>query len=224
MRRSPRFVVASCAAAVIGVGTAFTVATDLTALHDRARALGPVEEVMIATREVPLGVTIEPADLAAVDRHRSTVPDDALHSPGAAVGHTVVVPLVPGAVVQAAHLAPADRDGVAGIVPPGRRAVRITPADGARPEPGTVVDVLAALDPSLVGATNRAIAVARGARVLAVDELGGAAGEYAANGASGVTLLVTEDEAYDLAFAAANGVLSLAVAPPEAACCTSPEP
>ena len=56
--------------------------------------------------------------------------------------------------------------------------------------------------------------VAHAARVLAVD----ADDDALADGA-GVTLLVTEDEARGLAFAAANGVLTLALAPPEDACC-----
>jgi Flp pilus assembly protein CpaB len=84
-----------------------------------------------------------------------------------------------------------------------------------RPPAGAVVDVLAALDPS-VSASNRAVSVARAARVLAVDESDGARADGA-----GVTVLVTDAEASGLAFAAANGVLTLALAPPEDACCTS---
>ena len=36
-----------------------------------------------------------------------------------------------------------------------------------------------------------------------------------------MTLLVTENEARAIAFAAANGSMMLALAPPEAACCPS---
>ena len=56
-------------------------------------------------------------------------------------------------------------------------------------------------------------------RVLAVDEP--RTPKRQVGDGVGVTLLVTEDEARGLAFAAANGVLTLALAPPEDACCTS---
>jgi Flp pilus assembly protein CpaB len=91
--------------------------------------------------------------------------------------------------------------------------------DGFRPPPGAVVDLLAAFDPTLspAGARNTAIVVARGARVLGIDDGAGSGTE----GGSGVTLLVTEGEAGGVAYAAGNGELSIALAPPEAACCTS---
>jgi Flp pilus assembly protein CpaB len=56
------------------------------------------------------------------------------------------------------------------------------------------------------------VIVASGARVLEVDD-----GDATDDANAGVTLLVTEPEARVLAFAAANGDLSLAIAPPEAA-------
>ena len=75
-----------------------------------------------------------------------------------------------------------------------------------------------------------ALIVARGAIVLEGDGAGAAARDssstvttIAANSASsapiGVTLLVSESEAGPIAFAAANGVLTLALAPPESVCC-----
>ena len=62
--------------------------------------------------------------------------------------------------------------------------------------------------------------MAHAARVLAVDDAADADATGAADGV-GVTLLVTEDEARGIAFAAANGVVTLALAPPEDACCSS---
>jgi Flp pilus assembly protein CpaB len=117
--------------------------------------------------------------------------------------------------VFAHHLAAADRSGVDGIVATGERAVHVTPADGFRPPRGAIVDVLAAFDPTAVvvdGARDSAVIVASGARVVAVDD------RTATDDANaGVTLLVTESEARVLAFAAANGDLTLAIAPPESA-------
>jgi pilus assembly protein CpaB len=224
MHRSPRFVAASCAALVVGAATAYVVARDLAELHRRAADLGPVRPVVVAARDLPLGATVAAADLTTVPRHASVTPPGALHDPGGAVGRVVAVPVVRGAVVQQAHLAARDRAGAGALVAPGQRAVRVVPADGMRPEPGAVVDLLAALDPAVAPAApgETGVAVARGARVLAVEDAGG---DGTGSGATaGVTLLVAEDEAYDVAYAAANGVLSLALAPPEAACCQQPVP
>jgi Flp pilus assembly protein CpaB len=77
--------------------------------------------------------------------------------------------------------------------------------------------VFAAVDAS-VDATAEATVVAQAARVLAVDT----DRTSDVSGGVGVTLLVTAIEARGLAFAAANGVLTLALAPPEDACCSSP--
>jgi Flp pilus assembly protein CpaB len=137
-----------------------------------------------------------------------------------AVGRTVAVPVPAGGVLVRGSLASRDRDGLDGLVPPGARALRVVAEDGLRPEPGQVVDVLASFDPSLVvevGGGEPTVTVAAAARVLSVDA-SGAAGD--ALGRVGVTLLVSEAEAHRLAFAAANGTLVLAVAPPEDACCS----
>jgi Flp pilus assembly protein CpaB len=56
------------------------------------------------------------------------------------------------------------------------------------------------------------VIVASGARVIAVDDR-----TTTDDTNAGVTLLVTESEARVLAFAAANGDLTLAIAPPESA-------
>jgi Flp pilus assembly protein CpaB len=62
------------------------------------------------------------------------------------------------------------------------------------------------------GARDSAVIVASGARVVAVDDH-----TTTDDANAGVTLLVTESEARVLAFAAANGDLTLAIAPPESA-------
>ena len=84
--------------------------------------------------------------------------------------------------------------------------------------------MLAAFDPTVVavdGPADAAVVVAGGARVLAVDDAS-ASGDSDASYA-GVTLLVTEAEARAIAFAAATADLTLAVTPPESACCPEPD-
>jgi Flp pilus assembly protein CpaB len=207
IRRSPRSFVALGAAVVIALATLWVVATDLRALHGRARDLGARAHVVVARHDLALGATVAESDVRRVSRHASTLPPGALDI-DAVVGQRVVIPVVAGAVVQQAHVGET-------VVEPGYRAVRIRTEDGLVPARGAVVDVLAAFDPGVAPAPG-AVTVAAGARVLGAEAPDDTHSE---TGAGGVTLLVTEDEAHALAYADAFGVLSLALAPPEAACC-----
>ena len=215
---TPRAFVAAFAALTVAAATATVVGSDLAALHRRAQDLGPETPVVVAARDLALGEVVDESALASEPRYAAARPQDALNSVAETVGRVVAVPLVRGAVVQQAHLAPTDRTGLTGLIPRGMRAMRVEPVDGLRPPLGAVVDVLAAVDPTLGGASTAVVAQA--ARVLAVDR--GHDDEYTGGGRAGVTLLVTEDEAQRVAFAVANGVLTLALAPPEDACCGSP--
>jgi Flp pilus assembly protein CpaB len=181
--------------------------------------------VLVAHDDLPLGATVTRADLDVVKMYSTLVPRGALRDLDDAVGHVVAVPVLRGATLMARHVAPAHRHGVDALVPDGRRAIRVVTDDGLRPERGDVVDVLVSLDPSLVaraGGGDGAVTVAKAARVLAVDGAGDRGEAMPSAHGPGVTLLVTEQEAHAVAFAAANGALMLALAPPEAACCTDP--
>jgi pilus assembly protein CpaB len=225
MRRTPRVLLAWSAALIVALITANVVGGDLAALHRRAATLGPVGRIVVANHDLELGQTVTARDLRTESRYAREIPRAALTDPHDAVGRIVVVPVLRDAIVFRAHLARADRTALDAVVPPGDRAVRVVPKDGFRPPRGTVVDVLAAFDPSVVtieGAGNAAVVVAEAARVIAVDGPGAGGGSGAAN--TGVTLVVTEAEARVIAFAAAAADLTLAVAPPESACCTAPAP
>jgi Flp pilus assembly protein CpaB len=213
MRRSPRSVFAWSAALLVASVTIVVVFSDLATLHRRARDLGAPREVLIAAHHLPLGATLGATDVRAISRYASAIPDDAIADLADAVGRVVAVPVLEGSVVLEPHLTERERDGLSGLVAFGYRAVRVRPEDGLRPPLGAVVDVLVALDPTLSDRPEGQV-VAHAARVLAVE----ADDDALADGA-GVTLLVTENEARGLAFAAANGVLTLALAPPEDACC-----
>ena len=177
-----------------------------------------MHSVVVATRDLALGRMIGAGDLRAVSRYASEIPRDAITDTSAAEGRVVVVPVLRDAIVFTHHVAAADRNGLDGVVPVGDRAVHVAPKDGFRPSPGTIVDVLAAFDPTavtIVGSGDAAVVVANGARVLATDNTSPDAGNSPES--AGVTLLVTEAEARVIAFAAANADLTLAVAPPESA-------
>ncbi len=214
MRHSPRVLFAWLVTFAVALTTARIVGGDLATLHRRAATLGPQRTMVVAARDLAVGATVNAADVGTEKRYARDVPRDALRDPRAAIGRVVAVPVLAHAAVFGRHLTPADRSGLDGVVPDGERAVHVTPADGFRPPRGAIVDVLAAFDPTAVvvdGARGSAVIVASAARVLAVD------GDERADDIAGVTLLVSESEARVLAFAAANGDLTLAIAPPEAA-------
>jgi Flp pilus assembly protein CpaB len=228
MRRSPRVLLAWVAAVVVMLATARMVGGDLGSLHRRAHSLGADVPVVLAARDLPLGTTVGARDLRTVRRPSTTVSPDAVHDPAAAVGRVVAVALLRDDVVGARHLvavavaggAPA---GINGVVPVGRRAVHVLLKDGFEPPIGSVVDVLATYDPSIAavaGSPGQATIVARAARVLALPvptDTGGST-----DPGSSVMLLVTENEARSVAYAASVGEVSLALAPVEAACCAAP--
>jgi len=215
MRRSPRVLFAWLATIVVALTTARVVAGDLATLHRRAATLGPQRRVVLAAHDLDVGQTVTARDVVTDVRYAKEIPPEAITSTADAIGRVVAVPVLAHAVFFAHHLASADRSGIDGIVPAGERAVHVTPADGFRPPRGAIVDVLAAFDPTAVvvdGAGDSAVIVASGARVIAVDDR-----TTTDDANAGVTLLVTESEARVLAFAAANGDLTLAIAPPESA-------
>jgi len=226
MRRSPRVLLAWAAAAIVVLVTMRVVAGDLGALHRRAHALGPDVAVVLAARDLALGATVRPDDVRVVRRPANTVAADATHDPTAVVGRIVAVALLRDDVIGARHLV----SSASAAVPDGRRAVHVVVKDGFEPPVGAVVDVLAAYDPAVAtgaGTPGRASVVARGARVLAL----GTAGESTTVGGgssdvtgAGVTVLVTEDEARAVAYAAAIGDVMLALAPAATACCGAPAP
>jgi Flp pilus assembly protein CpaB len=218
-RRSPRAVLLWVGAALVAVVTAIIVATDLAALHKRARGLGPARPIAVAVRDLAVGTTISDEDVRVRSVHRSQLPSGAM-SPAEARGRVVAVPVVQGAFVVDGNVAPRRRTGLNGAIPTGMRALRIVVRDALRPPVGSAVDVLATFDSgsSESGGGPPTVVAARGVLVLGTDDAP-ASLEVATSprgGAGlGVTLLVNEDDAPRLAFAAATGVVTIALVPPE---------
>jgi Flp pilus assembly protein CpaB len=210
--RSPRALALWGTAAVVALVTTTVVASDLASLHRRASGFGPEVGAVVAVRDLPVGARVTASDVRTRTVHRSQLPHGAVTDPGVARGHVVVVPVVRGNFVVERNLAPAARAGVDGVLPVGTRAIRVDVADAAVARVGASVDVIASYATDGAGRAPT-IVVASGALVLAADQGGTGTGR----GGGGVTLLVDVQEAYDLADAQANGVLSLALVPPEEA-------
>jgi pilus assembly protein CpaB len=211
------------AAALLAIATARTVATDLAALHARAREAGPAADVVVAARDLPLGVPLRVRDLSVRRAFTGQLPPGSLRSPDDAVGRVVTTPVLSGSVLTARHLAPADRNGLDGLVPPGMRAVRVSAEGADWVAPGSVVDLFVTFDPAAVGPDTDPTQLAVGAALViaagTADGVGGATDDGfdgTAPGA-GLTVLTDPDGARRLAFAAAHGILTVALAPPEEA-------
>jgi Flp pilus assembly protein CpaB len=174
----------------------------------------------LAQRDLSLGQVLDVSDVRVVSRPAETVPIDAVRAKQDVNGRVLRIGIFRDDVIRAVDLAPLARNGLDGLVPVGRRAVHVVLKDGFRPRLGAVVDVLASADPTVATSSaanvGRAVTVAQGAIVVGLDD----PGEGSAGG-SAVTVLVTEAEAPAVAFAAANGQVTIALAPPEDACCTS---
>jgi Flp pilus assembly protein CpaB len=216
--RSPRAALLGVAAVVVAVATAAYVADVLASLRHQDAEFGRVGTVVVAARDLALGHRVRPADLATRRVRGRPGEPHALTRVPTGLGRVVAVPVLRGAVVTTRHLAPARRDGRRGgrrgVVPAGRRAMRVAIDGGVRPQPGDPVDLYATFDPQAIGAAvEPTLTVARGVPVVAVDRAGTTTGGGEAT--VGVTVLVTPEEARRLAFATAAGTLALAIAPPE---------
>jgi Flp pilus assembly protein CpaB len=214
-RRSPRALALWAAAILVALVTAVLVASDLATLHRRAASLGPERDAVVATRDLPVGTVLRTRDLTTRSIHRSQLPDGALVDRAELPGRVVGIPVLQGSFVTRRQVAPRRRTGLDGVVPSGMRAMRVVVTDALRPRPGAAVDVLATYDPSTSTSSydGTTVVVAAGVTVLGTDRRGGSGSGRA--GATGVTLLVDPDEASALADAQANGVVTLALVPPE---------
>jgi Flp pilus assembly protein CpaB len=215
LRRSPRALVLGAAASVVAVATVADVADILVSLRHQDQAFGRVRTVVVSARDLALGDRVGPDDLAARRVRGRPGEPGALTRRDVAVEQVVAVPVLRGAVLTTRHLVGSGRDGSDGVVPAGRRAMRVAIEGGVQPRPGDPVDLYATFDPQTVGAdVEPTLTVAHAVPVVAIDTDDTAAGGEGAT--VGVTVLVTPDEARRLAFATAAGTLALAVAPPEA--------
>jgi len=212
MRRSPRALALWACAIVVALGTAALVASDLATLHRRAADLGPERHALVARRALRVGAVIADGDLRERVVHASQLPPGVLTSRDAANGRVVQVPVVQGGFVAAANLAPRTRTGLDGVVPTGKRAMRVVVIDSIRPRPGDAVDVLASFE-SVDGPdpTGAAVVIAGGVAVVDVDD----ARTVEGTAGLGVTVLVSPREARELAFAATHGAVTIALVPPE---------
>jgi pilus assembly protein CpaB len=204
-------------------------AAGLQALAPRPPVGAPV---LVATREVEAGAVLTASDLRVVDRTTSELPQGALADPAEAVGRTLGSGLRIGEALTDARLVgpgllagrPADEvaapvriaDGeAAALLRPGDR-VDVLQASGGDGTGGAGIEDLTAASGDQHGSAAASVAartVVRHATVLARPSPAGSSGGLLpeADPAAGglLVLAVEENQAADLAEAAARGPLSV---------------
>ena len=192
---------------VLAVGlaacTSLTVFRLAAAADARARHWGTLAEVPVVERPVEAGRALEEADFRMQAVPEALLPEsEVVFEP---TGLTAVVPLVPGEVIVAAKVAPAGLRGPVAMLASGERAVAVPRTDTTPPvEVGDRVDVILTADGSAdgMGAGPPAFPIARAARVLEVTDVA-------------IAIAVIADDAPSVVFGAAQGAVSLVLAPPE---------
>jgi Flp pilus assembly protein CpaB len=213
LRRSPRSALLWLAALIIAVVTALWVGGTLASLRRQDTRYGSVAEFVVARHDLPIGRVVTRADLSMVRARGAARPPGALTARTSATGRVLVVTVLRGQAVTSRHLASRRRDGRDGVVAPGRRAMRVAVAETPALHEGDHVDVYVTFDPGQVAAdADPTLTVADSVPVLALDPTDVTTGDKRT---TGVTLMVDADDAPRLAYAGANGVLALALVPPE---------
>lgn len=179
----------------------------------RTAAAVPMKDVVVAVRELDVGVTIRPEDVKAAKLPAPSVPQGSFARVEEVVGRPVTSKILAGEPVLARRLAERGSGfGLAPIIPVGMRAVSVRVNDVANVAgfalPGMRVDVLATLRPQ--GEEGpRTTTVLQNILVLS-------AGQQLQPDASGkpinvpvVTLLVTPEQAETLTLASNEGRIQL---------------
>ena len=184
---------------VLAAVTGQVVSTTVDRAEERSARYGDARPVLVVTAEVAAGAVLSSADTELRSMPAALVPEASVGAE--ALGSRVRSPLFPGEVVHRDRLAGAGTSAVAALLPAGTRGVAVAHGEEALPlEPGDVVDVLAtvgAVAPEEAG-TAPTVTVTSGAVVVATGE-------------AAVTIAVPLDDTARVAYAAAIGVVTLAL-------------
>lgn len=212
-RISARRLLAVMAAAVTGIA----VYSYLASLRARVPAAGGLAPMVVAARDLEPGTSIEPGMLSVVQHPERYLPEGALRSTGPAVGRVVAVPIFEGEPITARRLGRSG--GRSSTLPAGMRAysMAVEPGAGlgAPPKPGDRVDVLATFAREVLGEATT-LTVLRWAEVAAAGPGPGPSGRFGPEPAGDglrITLLVTPEQAEQLAMAESLGRVTVVLAP-----------
>lgn len=178
----------------------------------------PGVDIVVATKDLPVGSKIEDQDVKAVRFPTGDLPPHYYGKKSDVIGRGVVLPISQGEFVLPTKLAGVNAGyGMPSLIPPGMRAVSVRVNEvvsvAGFVQPGTRVDVLLTGNP--VGASEQqTTTVLENVAVLATGQRleRNAAGE--ASSAPVITLLVSPDDAQKLTLAGNQGRIQLTLRNP----------
>lgn len=209
--RNKALVFALAGAVIFGLIAAFSVSNYLSGAKSGA------SRIVVARAEIPLGEKIAADHLTSVQMPKEAIPEGAFTSPDMVLGRVTATRIVAREPLTASRLAPEGAmAGLSGLIPEGYRAVTVKVDDEAGIAgflyPGTIVDVLAVIDPP--GDNDQPISkiVLQNIKVLASgQDLDQRENGREAESVKTVTLLVTPDQAEKLTLSSTEGRLRLAL-------------
>jgi pilus assembly protein CpaB len=167
-------------------------------VHERERRaaerIGPLVEVLVATRDVPAGARLAREAIGIRRLPARFAPPDALTSGAGVVGARVAAPVAAGGYLTAGLFAGANAGGRDSAIRRGERAVTVEVAGGAAAvglAPDLRVDVLVSTESGAGGRTQMALAGAELLRIVDAPSGGYDDPNPAAGSPAGPTALAT---------------------------------
>ena len=219
MRRrwSPASKVFGVVAVLLGAAAFLVVRGYEARVEALAPALGEPVRVVVTAAGLPRGTILVPGMLREATYPSRYAPPGAVHDADRAAGRTLIAAMAPGEPLTHTRLAPIRTGPVAALVPPGLRAFAVvTSLPRGSVRPGDRVDVLA----TFAGGQPHTETAASGVEVLTVlaangagggAGLGDAASAFESGPGQTLVLLVSQDQAEQLAYAKAFADLSISI-------------
>ena len=199
--------------------TALAVYSYLASLRAQIPMSGRMVAMVVASTDIDSGVVITPGMLETADHPERYLPVGALRNADLAVGRVATMPVLEGEPITARKVG--RNAGSSSVVPDGMRAYSLSPQTleglALAPKSGDRVDVLATFARDAGKAET--VTVIEAAKVASVGGSTGGSkvasrlGVTGSGGRSGVTLLLTPEQAEALAQAEALGKIALVLAP-----------
>ena len=202
------------------VVTALAVYSYLSSLRAQIPITGRMVPMVVASTDIDSGVVITAGMVEMADHPELYLPDEALGNADLAIGRVATIPILKGEPVTARKIG--RNAGSSSVVPDGMRAYSLSPQTleglALAPKSGDRVDVLVTFAPDAGRAET--VTVIKAAKVTSVggsrDRGSKVASQLGVSGSaskSGVTLLLTPEQAEALAQAEALGKIALVLAP-----------
>jgi pilus assembly protein CpaB len=203
----------------LAVGAFASAAVYRTLQQGSGASAGDLQEIAVATADIPVGARIQDKDIRMVRLSSDAIPPGGFRHPKRLLGRGAVLPIAQGEFfISGKNLAAENAgSGLPSMIPSGMRAVSVRVNDassvGSFVLPGTRVDVL--MTGNSGSGEAQTVTVLKNVAVLAngtkLDH--GAFGPDSQNSPL-ITLLVSPDDAQKLALATAQGRIQLALRNP----------